>query len=192
MKKKKFHRPILATACFFCLLVLGHGAVFPQEARLDNIIVTNTRDDLLIFLNVEGAFTEKMTEALHSGVPITFTFYINLYGSRNLWLDKNIASIEVNHKLKYDSLKKEYVLKRSWRKNEPLVMDSLKDAQNMMCKLDSIVLTKLDRLKKGEQYQIRTKAELTKKTLPLNLHYVLFFVSLWDFETDWYTIDFIY
>ena len=36
------------------------------------------------------------------------------------------------------------------------------------------------------------KAELEKVRLPLYLHYVLFFVSLWDFETDWFTIDFIY
>ena len=40
--------------------------------------------------------------------------------------------------------------------------------------------------------QIRAKAELSKLTLPFFLHYVFFFVSLWDFETDWYTIDFIY
>ncbi|NQT10914.1 MAG: DUF4390 domain-containing protein, partial [Desulfobacteraceae bacterium] len=41
-------------------------------------------------------------------------------------------------------------------------------------------------------YQIRAKAELGKLTLPFYLHYILFFVSLWDVETDWYTIDFIY
>jgi len=39
---------------------------------------------------------------------------------------------------------------------------------------------------------LRVKAELEKVRLPLYLHYVLFFVSLWDFETDWYTVDFIY
>jgi hypothetical protein len=33
---------------------------------------------------------------------------------------------------------------------------------------------------------------MSKTTLPWKMHYVLFFVSLWDFETDWYTIDFIF
>jgi hypothetical protein len=50
----------------------------------------------------------------------------------------------------------------------------------------------LAQLQKGQQYQVRAKAKLSKLTLPFYLHYVLFFVSLWDFETDWYTIDFIY
>jgi hypothetical protein len=50
----------------------------------------------------------------------------------------------------------------------------------------------LGQLEKGQQYQLRTKAEVGKQTLPFYLHYVLFFVSLGDIETDWYTIDFIY
>ena len=61
-----------------------------------------------------------------------------------------------------------------------------------MTDIDSLKITELRNLKKGQQYQIRAKAELSKKTLPFYLHYVLFFVSLWDFETDWYTVDFIY
>jgi hypothetical protein len=30
------------------------------------------------------------------------------------------------------------------------------------------------------------KAKLDKVRLPLYMEYVFFFVSLWDFETDWY------
>jgi len=35
-------------------------------------------------------------------------------------------------------------------------------------------------------------AELDKIRLPLYLHYVFFFLSLWDFETDWYAVDFLF
>jgi hypothetical protein len=61
-----------------------------------------------------------------------------------------------------------------------------------MAEIDSLKVIDLNQLQKGTRYQIRTKAQLSKLTLPFYLHYVLFFVSLWDFETDWYTIDFIY
>ena len=179
-------------ALVLCAALCLAGMASAQEARLENIIVTNTRDDLLIFLNVEGAFTEKMENAVLSGVPITFSFYINLYESRNFWFDKKLTATKITHTLKYNSLKKEFTIQRSWGNPEPLVLDSFETAKKIMCKVDSVVLIELDKLEKGEQYQIRAKAELNKKTLPLNLHYVLFFVSLWDFETDWYTIDFIY
>ena len=61
-----------------------------------------------------------------------------------------------------------------------------------MSEIKSLHIIPLDKLTKGSQYQIKAKAELSKLTLPLSLHYILFFVSLWDFETDWYTIDFTY
>ena len=38
-------------------------------------------------------------------------------------------------------------------------------------------------------YRLRVKAELNKVRLPFYLHYVLFFVSLWDFETEWHEIE---
>ena len=59
-----------------------------------------------------------------------------------------------------------------------------------MTEVDALSVYPLKELEKGQQYQIRAMAEVSKLTLPLYLHYVLF--SLWDVETDWYTIDFIY
>jgi hypothetical protein len=175
-----------------CLLVAAPLQSLAQDARLANIIVTNTRDNLLIYLTVKDAFSPKMQETIHSGVPATFSFIINLYGVRSLWPDRQIAAIKVTHTLKYDNLKKTYTVVRSWEKEKPHVVTSLEEAKKLMTEVDSLTIVPLDQLEKGKQYQIRAKAELDKLTLPFYLHYILFFVSLWDFETDWYTIDFIY
>jgi len=166
--------------------------VYAQDASLTNIIVTNTRDDLLVYLKVEGAFREKMKKAVLSGVPTTFSFFISLYKERNLWLDEEIADIKVAHTLKYNNLKKEFIVKRSWESSDPIITQSFEEAQKLMAEIDSLKIVSLDTLEKGGHYQIRTKAELSKLTLPYYLHYVFFFVSLWDFETDVYTIDFTY
>ena len=61
-----------------------------------------------------------------------------------------------------------------------------------MVEVDGLTIGELKWLEKGQQYQVRAKAKLSKLTLPFYLHYILFFMSMWDFETDWYTIDFIY
>jgi len=173
----------------FCLLT---GSVaFAQEARLTDVIVTNTRDDLLIYLTVEGAFTEEMEAAIKSGVSATFSFFVNLHRDRNWWLDKRIAEKTITHTIKYDNLKKKYRIQRSWEA-EPHVTQSFSEAQKLMAEVDSLAIVPLAELQKGTAYQIQAKAELSKRTLPLKLHYVLFFISLWNFETDWYTIDFVY
>lgn len=177
---------------FIALFVIVQGLALAQEAKLTHIIVTNTRDDLLIYLTVEGAFTEKMEKAVQSGVPASFSFFINLYKSRSMWLDRNLADIEIVHTIKYNHLKKEFIINRSWDPNSPVIAQSFAEAKKLMAEIDSLKIIPLKTLEKGKQYQIRAKAKLSKLTLPYYLHYVLFFLSMWDFETDWYTIDFIY
>jgi len=61
-----------------------------------------------------------------------------------------------------------------------------------MAEVKSLRITALDNLEKGHRYQIQAKAELDKVTLPFNLHYILFFTALWDFETSWHSFDFKY
>ena len=174
------------------ILLIGLESASAQEARLTNITVSNTRDDLLLYLNLEGAFSEKLKKAILSGLPATFSFLAKLKSVRNIWVDKEIADITVTHTIKYDNLKKEFIVKRSWKNDEPEVTKSFSEAQKWMTEVNSLKVIPLGQLEKGQQYQLRTKAEVSKQTLPFYLHYVLFFVSLWDIETDWYTIDFIY
>jgi len=166
--------------------------LWAKGARLTNIIVTNTSDDLLVYLKVEGALTEPMKEAVLSGVPTTFSFFIRLYQARNLWLDKPIANLDITHTIKYDNLKKEFEIQRSWESRKTQTTKSFAEARKLMAEIDRLKAVPLNQLEKGRQYQLRAKAQLDKLTLPLYLHYVLFLVSLWDFETDWYTIDFIF
>jgi hypothetical protein len=163
-----------------------------QDATLSNLIVTNTSNDLLVYLNVEGAFREQTVNAIMSGVPASFSFFIKLYQKRSMWFDKAIADIEIANSIKYNNLKKEFVVERSWENGRIRTAQSLKEAQKLMSDVDGLKIIRLNKLEKGKQYQVKAKAQLSKLTLPFYLHYVFFFVSLWDFETDWYTIDFIY
>lgn len=179
-------------ALILAMFLVMQNLAYAQDATLTDIIVTNTRDDLLVYLTVEGAFREKMKKAILSGVPTTFLFFISLYQERNLWFDKEVADIKITHTIKYNNLKKEFIVKRSWGNGDPLVTQSFDEARKLMTEIDSLKIVPLKMLEKGRHYQIRAKAELSKLTLPFYLHYVLFFVSLWDFETDLYTIDFIY
>lgn len=175
-----------------CLALLGPTSALGQEARLTNIVITNTRDDLLVYLNVDGAFRDNMKSAILSGVPATFSFFISLHRVRGFWLDKKITSLKVTHEVKYDNLKKEFTVTRSWENGKRHGVKTFAEAQSLMTDIDSLKVTTLDQIEKGRHYQLRAKAQLNKITLPLDLHYVLFFVSLWDFATDWYSIDFIY
>jgi hypothetical protein len=194
--KIKHGRPnrlmLSAGAVLMSLIFLIQIPYAAQDATLTNLIVTNTSNDLLVYLNVEGAFREQTVNAIMSGVPASFSFFIKLYQKRSMWFDKVIADIEIANSIKYNNLKKEFVVERSWENGRIRTAQSLKEAQKLMSDVDGLKIIHLNKLAKGKQYQVKAKAQLSKLTLPFYLHYVFFFVSLWDFETDWYTIDFIY
>lgn len=176
----------------FCFLLSFPSPLQAAEATLSDIIVTNTQEDLLVFFDINGCFTREMEEAILNGIPTTFTIVIKLYRTRTAWLDDSIASITLEHTIKYDSLKNEFRVTRSETDNTELVVKDFEDAKKAMAEVRNIRVVPLNELQDRGKYQLRVKAELEKVRLPLYLHYVLFFVSLWDFETDWYTVDFIY
>jgi len=172
--------------------VIPSPAMARRRCALENIFITNTRDDLVSYFKITGAFTEKMSEAVLKGVPASFSFFVSVYRNRYGWFDEKIADLNVSTTLKYNSIKQDFTVVRPWKTDKPFTTESFDQAKDIASNIYNLKIIPLEQLKKGEQYQIRLKAEMNKATLPLYLHYVFFFISFWDFETDWYTIDMIY
>jgi hypothetical protein len=165
---------------------------FSLEAEITNLLITNTHDDVLVYFRVNNCFTEKMEDAILAGIPTTFTFYIELYRQRRLWFDKEIADLTIKHTIKYDNVKKMfYVSLKEGEKNFEQFRNFAM-AKRAMSDLNGIVVAPMRKLIRNKKYYVRVKAQLDKVRLPLHMEYVFFFVSLWDFETDWYKEEFIY
>ena len=61
-----------------------------------------------------------------------------------------------------------------------------------MADFSGIVATPISSLEKGKNYYLEMKIKIDKVRLPLHMEYIFFFVSFWDFETDWYRRNFSY
>jgi hypothetical protein len=168
------------------------GIANAQDARLKNITISSTDKKLLVSMEVEGAFTQDVMEAILKGVPADFSFLVKLDRSRRWWPNEELADIEATHTIRYDNLKKEFSVYRSWIDQKPILTPSLAEAQALMTQIEGLAIIDIDQMQKNQQYELRAKAELSQMTLPFYLHYVFYFVSLWDFETDWHSVVFIY
>lgn len=177
----------------FGLAILWGGwqPAFAQNATIEELIVTNSSTDLLLFLTVNNAFTKQMEEGIKNGIPVTFNFYVKLEKKRT-WLDQGIASLQFDHTLSYDTLKEEYSIVRSETGGQPFRTKSLAEAKKAMAQLNGPPISPLKALLPEAGYLLRVKAKLAEKTLPLYFHYVIPFWSLWNFETEWYTVEFRY
>ena len=185
--RKHIVLPILAGFLLFPPAVTG-----AQPATLTDITISDTHDDLLLHLKLEGSFREKMKRQILDGTATSFAFIIRLAQVHDLWFDRKIADMRVVHTIRYDNLKKEFIVRRSWKNNEAEITTSFEEAQLWMNQIDNLKIIPLSRMERGTQYQLLTKAEVRKKNLPFNLNYILAFISFWDEETDWYIIDFTY
>lgn len=180
-------------ACTMLALLLMTSLVYAGKAtRLKNMTVTNTRDTLLLYAEVENAFGEDIMTALNSGVTLSFSFPISIRRIRNFWFDKKISQTELINTIKFDTLKKEYIITRTWKNQEPQTVKSLDEAVSLMTRIDGFSLLPLSRLEKGESYRVAAKARLNKISRPIYLKYVLFFLNSWNFETKWTFVDFTY
>ncbi len=179
---------VLLVCLFLCRPLLSCAG----DAKITNFIITNTPDNLIVYCGVTNCFTKKMEDAILAGIPTTFTFYVELHRERNYWFDKEITSLETKHTIKYDTVKKIFYVMHSGNTKEPEQFRDFKRAKRAMSDLNGITVSSMKALKKDRNYYVTVKAELDKVRLPLHMEYVLFFVSLWDFETDWYREDFIY
>jgi hypothetical protein len=174
------------------LWVAWAGQAMAEDAYLSDFVVTNTRDHLLVYFTVNNCFTPEMNNAIERGIETSFTFFVQLHENRDLIWDRKIADLEVNHSIKYDSLKKVYSVRFSEDNNREVTARTFEEAKKLMAQVVALKVVPMHQLKKGKRYQLQMMAQLDKIRLPFYLHYVLFFLSLWDFETDWYAVDFRY
>jgi hypothetical protein len=132
-----------------------------------------------------------MESAILAGLPTTFTFLLDLYQERPSWIDEKISSVIVKRTIKYDNVKKVFYIS-SMEGNKQSEFQDFEAAKKAMSELNGIVVASLKDLQKNSSYYVMVKAKLDTIRLPMHMEYVLFFVSLWDFETDWYRQRIVY
>ncbi len=177
---------------FLLLFIQPVWAGEQKDPDLKDIIITTSKSHLILFATVKNGFTSDMLEGMRNGLPVTFTFHIELDKIRTAWFDSTLVETTVTHRLKYDSIKQEYGITFSEKNGQIVTTRSLKEAKQLMAELNGFPLIARNKLIADASYALKIKATLAETTLPLGIHYILPFTSLWDVETDWRTVEFRY
>ena len=184
LKHKKRNQCLIGGIVFLLIWIFPLSA-FCQKASIKEVTVRGTNGGWKVSFDVEKCFTQKMEEAIQSGIQTTFTFYINLYQKRGWWKDRKVASVEFHHTIQYHPIQKIYQVALEENPSS-LTISSMEEAKKLMSKVKELKIRSSSPLEPGVPTYFRIKAELDPVRLPLRLEYLFFFVSLWDFETDWH------
>lgn len=182
---------------FLCgfLLLLCPGrplAAGGQTPEIKDIIVTAADNNLLLFATVKNCFTQEMLDGVKSGIPVVFTYYLQLVKTSSNWLDTTLVESSVTRTLTFDGGKQEYRIAFSDQDGKVVATGDLEQAKLLMAEINGIKVIALAQLVADAPYAIHFKVTLKKGTLPLGIHRLLPIPALWDFETDWRTIEFRY
>ncbi len=190
-------RHSLPLALILLLLIIlhplsGYPADDHKDADIEDIIITTSESHLLLFATVKHAFSKEMLTGVKNGIPVTFTFLIELEQIKNNWPDPKLAEYLIQHTLSYDTLKEKFIISFTEGKPKAIVTDSAEKAKEAMTELSGLQIIPRKKLISDSLYLLNIKATLAEKTLPLNMHHIIPFISLWNFETDWRSIEFRY
>lgn len=189
------NRRIILIVVLFALFFLSvkPSSSIPKksvEPVFSDITVTSSTSHLLFFAMLKNSFTEEMVQGLHSGLPIHFSFFIELNPTENNWNGNFLASLKTQHTISYDTLKEIYKVEIEESGKRFYTFQSLAEAQKSVNDINGLKIIEIAKLKPETSYTVRIRAELYKKTLPMGLHEVVPFVSWWDISTKWYSASF--
>lgn len=167
-------------------LTLADVVLSADSPSMGDILITNTSDHIIFFSYLKDGFTSAVNERLQSGLPITFTYYVELRRKRLLWFNSRVARKVFTHKVKYDTLRKEYIyIRDEGPQKEERVTKDYREIQRWITFLDGLELANYDLLEAGKKYYVRIKAEIKPLNAPSPLRYVKMFIPFLDQNTSW-------
>ena len=157
-----------------------------QSPNLVNIGVSTKGNLITMHARLVGGMTDSIVEAIESGVPISFTYSIELRSNNTILADSLLSKNTVRHTVQYDSLKKVYRFSAKGKNVKRRLMTRHNSKyQKLMLTLEDIPIGTVNRLDPEETYYIRVKADLETDRFWFPFNYLFFFVPFSDFKTSW-------
>ena len=181
----------LASAAFAALILAlplraeglaGRFEVRSADLELqDGVYHLNARIDLPI--------SEAVRRGLVEGVPLTLEVDLDIERVRQLLPNSRVAELTQRYRLQYNAVTARYIL----RNENSGQQESLGTVDEAIAHLSEVhSLPALDRalIAADRRYEGRVKARIDFGTVPFTLRLLMFWVSDWHRESDWYAWTF--
>ncbi len=177
----------------FLAVLLSVPAVCARanKALISGIELNKAGKELRASFKLVDCFNTEMEEAILDGVPTTFRIRVTVE-QPSVVLNQTMADLTLLHTIRYNRLNNEFQVTLPEAPQSSRVTKSFEEAKEWMSTVSKLPVIPTCWLGKDKTYYVNVKAELAKVELPLIFRYILFWASLWDFETGWYTVEFLY
>ena len=190
--------PYRCCAVLACLLaVLGLGAwpltlyadglegrfeVRSADLELkDGVYHLNTRLDLPV--------SDAVRRGLAEGVPLGIEVALQIQRVRQLLPNSTVAELTQRYHLQYNTVSARYVV-RNDNSGQQQSLDSMQAALDEISEVRDLPVLDKALIAPDRRYEASVRARVDYGSVPFTLRLVMFWVSDWHRESDWYTWTF--
>lgn len=168
-----------------CALALALSSTI-SAAEIVELVPVVRDDGILVSFSVEDAFDEDITQAIDSGLEVSFRYNVELRRVRRAWLDEKEASRQIRTTIAYDNLTKRYSLTREidGEIDATELVDNPDAMRRFMTTFESLLLFDVASLEPNEEYYLRVNGVMRVKNVLLLIP--------WDVGADWREAHFTY
>jgi hypothetical protein len=147
----------------------------------DGVYHLNARFDLPI--------SEAVRRGLVEGVPLTLEVDLDIERVRQLLPDSRVAELTQRYRLQYNAVSARYIL-RNENSGQQESLGTLDDAIAHLSEVHSLPALDKALIAADRRYEGRVRARVDFGTVPFTLRLLMFWVSDWHRESDWYAWTF--
>jgi uncharacterized protein DUF4390 len=147
----------------------------------DGVYHLNARIDLPI--------SEAVRRGLVEGVPLTLEVDLDIERVRQLLPNSRVAELTQRYRLQYNAVSARYIL-RNENSGQQESLGSIDEAIAHLSEVHSLPALDKALIAAERRYEGRVKAKIDFGTVPFTLRLLMFWVSDWHRESDWYAWTF--
>jgi Domain of unknown function (DUF4390) len=144
----------------------------------DGVYHLNARIDL----PVGGA----VKRALAEGVPLRLDVELQIDRQRRFIPDATVAELSERYRLQFNAVSARYIL-RNENSGEQSSFTSVDEALDQLAQVRDVPVLDRALLEPDRHYEANVRAKMDFGTVPLTVRILMFWVSDWHRESEWYT-----
>ena len=147
----------------------------------DGVYHLNTRLDLPV--------SDAVRRGLAEGVPLGIEVALQIQRVRQLLPNSTVAELTQRYHLQYNTVSARYVV-RNDNSGQQQSLDSMQAALEEISEVRDLPVLDKALIAPDRRYEASVRARVDYGTVPFTLRLVMFWVSDWHRESDWYTWTF--
>jgi len=144
----------------------------------DGVYHLNARIDLPV--------NDAVRRGLAEGVPLTVELHLDIERVRQLLPNSRVAELTQRYHLQYNAVSARYIL-RNDNSGQQESLGTVDAAIEQLSEIHGLPVLDKALLVADRRYEANVRAKVDYGTVPFTLRLVMFWVSDWHRESDWYT-----